>query len=214
MSTTLVIGDYNHSSWSFRAWLVLKAAGVSFDVIRVRLEQADTRASILRYSPSGKVPALLTEGVVINDSLAIAEYVAHRHPEAQLWPQDPIPKALARAAVAEMHSGFVHLRTHMSFGLSTGDSVEALTVETGEEIQRIFDIWNDLRDRSGSQRFLCGEFGIVDAMFVPVVFRFRRYGVAIPEALQDYVAQVLEHPLVREWQQLAATEVRGGTHVE
>ncbi|MGY2284028.1 glutathione S-transferase family protein [Pseudomonas gingeri] len=206
MSTTLVIGDYNSSSWSFRAWLVLKAAGVSFEVVKVKLGQENTRAQILKYSPSGKVPALLTEGVVINDSLAIAEYIAHLHPEAQLWPQYPIPKALARAAVAEMHSGFSHLRTQLSFGLSTGDMAQALTVETKEEIQRIFSLWSDLRTRSASSRFLCGEFGIVDAMFVPVVFRFRRYGIAVPDALQDYVAQVLEHPLVQEWQQLADEE--------
>ncbi|WP_210712353.1 glutathione S-transferase family protein [Pseudomonas sp. MWU349] len=207
MPTKLVIGDYKKSSWSFRAWLVLVTADVSFETLQVKLEQNDTRQQILRYSPSGKVPALLLDKVVINDSLAICEYVAGAYPAANLWPQDPLVKAQARAAAAEMHSGFVNLRTQMSFGLNTGDTPEPLTADTQQEIQRIFDIWTNLRHASGSKQFLCGDFGIVDAMFVPVVFRFRRYGVAVPAQLQAYVEQVLAYPPVQKWQKLAAEEV-------
>ena len=127
MPTKLVIGDYKKSSWSFRAWLVLVTADVSFETLQVKLEQDDTRQQILRYSPSGKVPALLLDKVVINDSLAICEYVAGAYPAANLWPQDPLVKAQARAAAAEMHSGFVNLRTQMSFGLNTGDTPEPVS---------------------------------------------------------------------------------------
>jgi glutathione S-transferase len=207
MSTKLVVGDFNKSSWSFRAWLVLVTADVSFETLQLKLEQSDTRQQILEHSPSGRVPALLLNGIVINDSLAISEYVADAYPGANLWPQDPQVKALARAAAAEMHSGFTHLRTQMSFGLNTGDTPETLTAETREEVMRVFDIWNNLRALSGSKQFLCGDFGIVDAMFVPVVFRFRRYGIAIPAQLQGYIDNILAYAPVQQWLKLAAQEV-------
>lgn len=207
MPTQLVIGDFNKSSWSFRAWLVLVTADVSFETIQIKLEQDTTRDCILEYSPSGRVPALLHNDMVINDSLAIAEYIAEVYPAAHLWPQDQRLKALARAACAEMHSGFGHLRTQMPFGLNTGDTPEVLSVETRAEVQRIFAIWNHLRALSGSTKFLCGEFGIVDAMFVPVVFRLRRYGITVPAHLQSYVDNVLAYPPVQTWLKLAAEEV-------
>ena len=207
MSTKLVVGDFNKSSWSFRAWLVLVTADVSFETLQLKLEQSDTRQQILEHSPSGRVPALLLNGIVINDSLAISEYVADAYPSANLWPQDPQVKALARAAAAEMHSGLTHLRTQMSFGLNTGDTPETLTAETREEVMRVFDIWNNLRALSGSKQFLCGDFGIVDAMFVPVVFRFRRYGIAIPAQLQGYIDNILAYAPVQQWLKLAAQEV-------
>lgn len=206
MSTKLVIGDFSKSSWSLRAWLVLVTADVSFETLQIKLEQSETRKRILEHSPSGKVPALLLGDIVINDSLAISEYIADTYPAANLWPQDSRIKALARAAAAEMHSGFTHLRTQMSFGLNTGDTPESLTTETQEEIQRIFAIWNQLREVSGSTQFLCGDFSIVDAMFVPVVFRFRRYGIAVPAQLQGYVEKILAYAPVQEWLKLAAQE--------
>lgn len=207
MSIKLVIGDFNKSSWSLRGWLALVTADVSFEIVQIKLEQSDTRQCILQYSPSGKVPALLLDDIVINDSLAICEYIATAYPAANLWPQDSRIKALARAAAAEMHSGFTSLRTQMSFGLNTGDTPETLTAETTEEIQRIFAIWSNLLERSGSKQFLCGDFGIVDAMFVPVVFRFRRYGIAVPAYLQGYIEQVLAYPPVQQWLKLATQEL-------
>lgn len=206
MSTKLVIGDFNKSSWSLRAWLVLVTADVSFETLQIKLEQSETRKRILEYSSSGKVPALLQDGIVINDSLAISEYIAETCPAAKLWPQDSVVRALARAAAAEMHSGFTHLRTQMSFGLNTGDIPESLTTDTQEDIQRIFAIWHQLREVSGSKQFLCGDFGIVDAMFAPVVFRFRRYGVAVPAQLQGYVENILAYAPIQEWLRLAAQD--------
>lgn len=204
MVTRLVIGDYSKSSWSLRAWLILKAADVSFETVQIALERENTRELILQYSPSGKVPALIKGSAVINDSLAIAEYVAETCPQADLWPENPTLRALARSASAEMHSGFVSLRTQMSFGLTLGDTPEPLTADTEFEIQRIFSIWTSLLSLSGSNDFLCGNFGIVDAMFVPVVFRFRRYGISIPSELKAYVANVLHYTPVRQWVALAA----------
>jgi len=152
------------------------------------------------------VPALLKNGFAINDSLAIAETIAESYPNSQLWPTDPDVRALARSAAAEMHSGFTNLRTQMSFGLSTGDKADTLLPETEWEIQRIYQIWRDLRQASGSTKFLCGSFGIVDAMFVPVLFRFRRYEVVIPSDLMEYARTVLAYEHVQHWLELAASE--------
>lgn len=205
---TLAIGDYAKSSWSMRAWLVLKAAGVSFATVQVRLERSDTCANILRYSLSGKVPALILKNCVINDSLAIAETIAEKFPHARLWPSDETLRAQARSAAAEMHSGFFNLRTQMPFGVGTGDRVDPIPPATQWEIDRLFQIWRDLRAASRSTEFLCGDFGIVDAMFTPVVFRFRRFGIAIPVDLKSYADAVLNYSPVREWLALAGKELQ------
>jgi glutathione S-transferase len=199
----LVIGDYHLSSWSMRPWLALKAAGVSFETKVIKLQKPGTRSEILAISPSGKVPILIHGDLTICDSLAICEYVAELAGDHELWPRDQKLRGLARSASAEMHSGFTSLRTQMSFGLNTGDRVNELSPETGWDIDRIFSIWRKLLQASGSKTFLCGSFGIVDAMFAPVQFRFRRYGVNIPEDLLPYRDALLTFAPVQEWLQLA-----------
>lgn len=207
MAMTLAIGDFNKSSWSFRAWLVLTSAGLTFETRKVLLEQDDTHARILAHSPSGKVPALIIDDLVINDSLAIAEYIAERYPQANLWPEHVDLRARARAASAEMHAGFVSLRTQLSFGLGSGDSSEPLLDATREELARIFQIWNDLRARSGHGTYLCGEhFGIVDAMYAPVLFRLRRFGIPLPATLHAYADAIFSFGPIRTWLQLASTQ--------
>src|ERR1035437_9011793 len=193
----LAIGDYAKSSWSMRAWMVLKAAGVPFDTLQVRLEQSDTRANILRYSSSGMVPALIMKDCVIHDSLAIAETIAEKFPLAGLWPDDQVLRAKARSAAAEMHSGFVNLRKQLPFGVSTGESVDQILPDTQSDIDRVLHVWRDLRASSRSIHFLCGNFGIVDAMFAPVVIRFRRFGIDIPDDLKAYVDAVLSNRHVK-----------------
>jgi glutathione S-transferase len=207
---TLVIGDYAKSSWSMRAWLVLKAAGVAFETLQVRLEQPDTRAHILRYSPSGKVPALILKDCVINDSLAIGETMAEKFPQVGLWPRDAILRAKARSAAAEMHSGFVSLRTQLPFGVDTDQHADRILPDTRSEIDRLFHIWRDLRAARGSTKFLCGDYGIVDAVFTPVVFRLRRFGIDVPTDLKSYVDAVLNYSRVKEWLALAEKELRMG----
>ena len=108
----LVIGNKNWSSWSLRPWLAMRWAGLPFEEINVRLRQPDSKAEILKHSPSGMVPTLIDGDLAIWDSLAILEYLADRHPEAELWPREATVRAIARSAAAEMHSGFAPLRQH------------------------------------------------------------------------------------------------------
>jgi len=117
MSLTLVIGNKNYSSWSLRAWLAMKQAGIAFNESSVLLARPESREKILRYSPSGRVPCLIDGELTVFDSLAVCEYVNEQHAHGTLWPRDVAMRARARAVVAEMHSGFAALRTHMSMDI-------------------------------------------------------------------------------------------------
>ena len=206
MTTVLVIGDKRYSSWSLRAWLGLRHAGLPFQEIKVKLRQPDTRAQILPHSPSGKVPLLKHGGIVVWESLAILEYLAELVPSARLWPSDPAARAEARAVAAEMHAGFVALRRDMPMDCTSRLTVAA-TDEVKADIARIVDIWHDCRRRRGSgDRFLFGSFGAADAMFAPVVSRFVTYGVELPAEAAVYRDAVMALPALREWVEGAAAE--------
>ncbi len=210
---TLVIGDKNFSSWSLRPWIALKYFGIPFDEERVRLRQHESKAEILRHSPSGKVPALKDGTRVIWDSLAILEYLAEKHPEKSFWPKDEDARCEARSVSAEMHAGFATLRNEMSMDLLTripsppvGDALEA-------DIRRIVAIWRDCRARGTSGPFLFGQFSNADAMFAPVATRFRTYGVDLSRfgddgAAQAYADTILALPAMAEWTRGAEAELR------
>lgn len=194
----LVIGNKNYSSWSLRPWLAMKQAGIAFEEIRVLLDQPTSKQRILEVSPSGKVPALIDGALTVWDSLAICEYLAERHPG--MWPEDAAARALARSASAEMHSGFAALRTHMSMNIRKDYPGKGMGVGVPGDIERIFQIWNDLRTRFGAGGpFLCGRFSIVDAMFTPVIMRFRTFAVPYPASLESYKQAMLALPALKEW---------------
>src|SRR5207302_8712862 len=105
----IVVGNKKYSSWSLRPWLVLKHAGVPFEEIVVPLDMPDTAANIRKYSPSGRVPALIDGAITVWDSLAIAEYLPENSPDERHWPKDAAPRARARSLAAAMHSGVANL---------------------------------------------------------------------------------------------------------
>jgi glutathione S-transferase len=211
---TLVIGDKNFSSWSLRPWLALKHCGIPFEEERIRLRQPDSKAEILRQSPAGKVPALKTRLGVVFESLAILEYLAERHPEHGLWPQDEEARAAARSISAEMHAGFATLRTNMSMDLLGRLPSPPVSAALEADIRRIAAIWKDARARFGTGGpFLFGAFSNADAMYAPVATRFRTYGVDLDRFGDDgtgvaYAAAILALPAMAEWTQEAETEAR------
>jgi glutathione S-transferase len=211
---TLVIGDKNISSWSLRPWIALKAARIPFAEERVRLRQPDSKAEILRLSPSGKVPALKTPNGIVWDSLAILEYLAEHHPECALWPEDDEARAAARSISAEMHSGFVTVRNDMSMDLLARLPTPHMSPELEAEIRRIVAIWHDARTRFGEGGpFLFGTFTNADAMFAPVATRFRTYGVDVSRfgddgTAQAYAEAILAMPGMAEWTEGAVAETR------
>ncbi len=212
----LVIGDKFASSWSLRPWLVLKAIGQPFEEIPVKLRQPGTAEAIARYSPSGKVPALIDGDLVIWDSLAISEYLADRFPEAKLWPEDREARAIARAVSAEMHAGFASLRGELSMDLNMHTRVAEISEMTRDDIRRIVRMWTDVRGRYGKDGpFLFGAWSIADAFYTPVATRFRTYGVRLTDfgdlgAAGAYCEVLLEQPAFREWE--AGARAEAGEH--
>lgn len=209
MSLTLVIGNKNYSSWSLRPWLAMKHAQIAFDEVRIPLQRAETTTQILRYSPSARVPCLIDGALTVWDSLAICEYVNEQHAGGALWPRDVGQRARARAVCAEMHSGFVALRTHMSMDIRSnhvdrGTAARARTDVT-HDIARIHEIWNECLAASGGP-LLFGTFSIADAFFAPVVTRFRTYAVPLPPRLAAYSDAVFALPAMRDWVSAAAAE--------
>jgi glutathione S-transferase len=209
---TLVIGNKNYSSWSVRPWVLMKAAGIPFQEARIPLYQADSVARIREYSPSAKVPCLHDGAVVVWDSMAIAEYLAERHPG--LWPADSEARAWARSASAEMHSGFANLRNEFGMNLRIRETRVA-SPEVHAEIGRIKEIWQEGRRRfGGGGDFLCGSFGIVDAFYCPVAFRFQSYGVALEGECAAYQRHLIGLPAMQEWDADAMREKERIAHLE
>jgi glutathione S-transferase len=206
---TLVIGNKNYSSWSMRPWVAATAFGIPFTEVRVLLDQPDTAANIGHYSASGRVPVLIAGEMTIWDSLAICEYLAEQFPDKHMWPQDVAARAMARSVAAEMHSGFMGLRTAMSMNIKARLPGRGRTAEAQADIGRVCEIWEECLSRFGHHEFLFGDFSIADAFYAPVVMRFNTYGVALAPALQAYCDRVKAHPAVARWvaEAMAETEV-------
>lgn len=200
MSLTLVIGNKNFSSWSLRAWLVLELAEAEYDEELVSLYGPDSRRQLLQHSPTGKVPVLKCEDGVIWDSLAIAEYLAERFPEAHLWPRGSAARAFARSVCAEMHSGFVPLRSHLPMNLRRNQALAQLPAEAQADIERICALWQECRQRFGQDGpYLFGHASIADAFFAPVAARLRSYQVALPAEAEAYVNTIYQWPAFQRW---------------
>jgi glutathione S-transferase len=201
----LVIGNKNYSSWSLRGWLATKASGHAFEEIRIGLRQPDTKAQILQWSPSGKIPCLIDNGLVVWDSLAIAEYLAEE--VTTLWPLDGVARAVARAVSAEMHSGFAALRQQMSMDICGQNLQAERTPELETDIRRIERIWTDCRCHYGNNGpYLFGEYCVADMMFAPICFRFNSYNVELEGIAMDYLQTMRTHPHMLEWQAGAVAE--------
>ena len=204
---TLVIANRNYSSWSLRAWLALEATGEPFEEVLMPLGRPETHAEILRWSPTGRVPALRHGEITVWDSLAISEYLAERFPGAGLWPTDPAARALARSVSAEMHSGFSALRSNMPMNLRASRPGVGRAPGVDEDIARIAAIWETCRrDHGGSGDLLFGGFTIADAAFAPVVGRFRTYGVSPGGMAEAYMDAVWALPAMQTWFEAARAE--------
>ncbi|WP_293899217.1 glutathione S-transferase family protein [Phenylobacterium sp.] len=200
----LVIGTKTWSTWSMRPWLVIRRSGLAFSetLVELREENGVSEAAIRVHSPSGLAPVLKDGALTIWDSLAICEYLAERAPG--LWPADRTARALARAAAAEMHSGFASLRGECPMDLAATPRPVELSAATGKDIRRIVEQWNGLLARFGGP-FLAGGWSIADAFFTPVATRFRTYGVTLSDygdtgPAGDYCQRLLETPEFLEWE--------------
>src|SRR5665213_2282766 len=208
MALKLVIGNKNYSSWSMRPWLALRANGIAFEETFIPLYTGGAdKQRILDVTRSGKVPALIDGELTIWDSLAIIEYVAERFPEKRLWPEDRAARAHARSVSAEMHSGFMALRNECGMNLHRPVGAVALSDEARGNIARIQQIWIECRAAYGKGGpFLFGAFGAADAMFAPVVHRFRSYAIEVAPEAQAYMDTMMALPAFQEWTRAGLAE--------
>ena len=203
----LVIGNKNYSSWSLRPWLLLRHFGIGFDERRLILDTPAFQDEIAHWSPTRRVPALHDDGLVVWDSLAICEYANERWLDGRGWPDDQRTRAVARAASAEMHSGFTALRTQLPMNVRRRPDAYRWDDAAQHDIDRVQQLWRQLRETHGARGdFLCGDFGIVDAMFAPVVFRFLGYGVPMDNVSETYAKALLALPAMQEWRASAEAE--------
>jgi len=214
MSMQLYIGNKNYSSWSMRPWVLLRQAEIPFEEVMLRFDaftpDSKFKTELARHSPAGRVPVLVDEGFAVWDTLAIAEYLAEKYPDRQLWPAERQARARARSVCAEMHAGFGALRSHFPM------NIEASLPEVGQrvlrehpsvraDLDRLVNMWSELLAAHGGP-LLFGKFSIADAFFAPVVKRLVSYALPLPAAIAAYVERVQALPGVLGWSEGALAE--------
>ena len=205
----LYIGNKNYSSWSMRPWVLLKQCGIDFEEVILRFGDdtfaADSsfKKAVMAVNPAGRVPVLVDDTLIVWDTLAIAEYVAEKFNEKQLWPQSVAARARARSVCAEMHSGFTSLRSACLM------NIEAALPDVGAiiwrdkpgvraDVARIISMWTELLAQHNGP-MLFGEFSIADAYFAPVCMRLKNYALPVPAHISQYIQRVCALPGVHAW---------------
>ena len=205
---TLYIGNQNYSSWSMRAWVLMRQSGIEFTEHKERFDsfeaQSQFKHALLALNPHGKVPVLIDQGLVVWDSLAIAEYLAEKFPHLHLWPSQTPLRARARSLCADIHSGYTALRQHCGMNIEAdlhdvGKSLWAQKADLREDVHRLCQVLTKPLSQQAKPHMLMGEFGIVDAFYAPVCSRIRTYGLPVNDVVQGYVDRVLNLPAVQDW---------------
>ncbi len=211
---TLYIGNKNYSSWSMRPWVLLTQACIPFEEVKISLgtmaADSEFKKTILKVNPAGRVPALVDDGFVVWDTLAIAEYAAEKFPDKPVWPRDVKARARARSICAEMHSGFSALRSHCPMNIEASlQHIGALVWRdqpaVRADVQRIVQMWTELLEQHKGP-MLFGEFSNADAYFAPVCMRIKNYGLPVPGHITDYIRRVCALPAVAAWVKDALAE--------
>jgi glutathione S-transferase len=201
----LTMGNKNYSSWSLRPWILMKHLALAFTERVLPLDTPEFSRDVASTSPTKRVPVLQHGSLLVWDSLAICEYVCEI--AGRGWPQDRAARATARAACAEMHSGFSILRSQWPMNARATDRRTAPNPERSAEIARIEQLWSDCRTRFGAGGpWLFGEYSVADAMYAPVILRLRTYGAHVRESTAAYMTTVLADLHMRDWLAAAAAE--------
>ncbi len=207
MSYDLVIGDRAYSSWSLRGWLLFDAFGIPVRTHSARLYTDELPTLLKSYPPAKTAPTMRTpDGVVVPETIAIAEELASRHPEAGIWPTDPRTRAVARVLAAEMHAGFGALRNHCPMNLRVSYTDCAPPAEVLADLARLELIWDWAWAQTGSDVWLCGNYSAADAFFAPVAARIATYNLPVSPRAMDYVQAHLAHPSFRRWRAMGMVD--------
>lgn len=203
MTYTLITANRNYSSWSLRPWLLMKALGIPFDDRLEPFAKPDNYEDFRRFSPTGQVPVLIDGERVIADLLAIALYLADRHPG--IWPEGEEARVYAQGAVAEMHGGFGHLRGDCTMNVGVRVRPKPMSEGLRRNVERVRELFEQGLERFGGPWLAGAEFSAADAFFAPVAFRIRTYGLDVGKG-QAWVDHVLAHPAMLDWEAQALAE--------
>lgn len=211
MTYTLYLGDYAYSSWSLRGWLLFEKFGIPRQQTLLDFSGKDVAAQLRDLAPARTVPtAVMPEGTVVSESLAIAEELASRHPEAGLWPSDPGARATARTLAAEMHAGFLELRAECPMNLRLAYTHTQPSQGVLDDLKRLEEIWENAFSTSGKDGpWLCGDYSVADAFFAPVAGRIAGYDLPVGGLARSYVQAHLQDPAFRRWRAMGL--VHGAT---
>jgi glutathione S-transferase len=212
---TLVIGNKCHSSWSLRPWILMKQFGIPFKEVLIPfadpIDSPEWKAEVRKYTPAGKVPALVDGEVAVWESLAIMEYLAETHPDLPIWPRDRAARAMARSIASEMHAGFSGIRGACPMNLGKRYAEHDRGPGVAKDAARVQEIWRTARERfgqgaSGGGPFLFGAFSAADAMYAPMVTRFDTYAIPADQTARAYMDAVMGTPAFQEWRRAALAE--------
>ena len=199
-TSKLIVGNQNYSSWSMRPWLFVRHHKLDIGIEKLTLFTEETRDRLNEHFSNGKVPLLIDNGLEIWDTMAILEYLAEQYPQTQGWPEDVQARAVARAICAEMHSSFSALRNELPMNCRRYFPGYKLSEKGMRDVDRIQKIWNLCRTNYGqSGPWLFGDFSISDAMYAPVVMRFRSIDIELDEISQYYYDTMHQSESVEEW---------------
>ncbi len=202
---TLTISSKNYSSWSLRGWLLCKMADLEFVEQPVPVDDPANRAELLLLSPSILVPSLTHDGIRVWDTLAIAEYLNEVKPEARLLPAERAARARCRSICGEMHSGFANMRSALPMNLKAHHPGFKVWAGAQADIDRITTIWRECFAEHGGP-YLFGSLTMADAMYAPVVTRFRTYDVKLDRECGGYCDRIMALPHMKTWREAALLE--------
>ena len=207
MTYDLVIGDRAYSSWSLRGWLLFDAFNIPVKLHTARLYTDELPNLLKAFHPAKTAPTMRTpDGVVVPETIAIAEELASRHPEAGLWPVDPKARAVARVLAAEMHAGFTALRNHCPMNLRVSYTTCEPPPEVLADLARLETLWGWAWDQTGSDQWLAGAYSAADAFFAPVAMRIAGYNLPVSARAMAYVQAHLHHPSFRRWRAMGLVD--------
>lgn len=207
MTYDLVIGDRAYSSWSLRGWLFFDAFGLPVKLHTARLYTDELPTLLKQFHPGKTAPTMRTpDGVVVPETIAIAEELASRHPQAGIWPADPKARAVARVLAAEMHAGFTALRNHCPMNLRVSYEGCEPPQAVLDDLKRLEVIWDWARAETGAKVWLAGDYSAADAFFAPVATRIATYNLPVSERAMAYVQAHLAHPSFRRWRAMGLVD--------
>ncbi|MDB5703623.1 MAG: glutathione S-transferase family protein [Sphingomonas bacterium] len=204
MGYTLITANRNYSSWSLRAWLLMKALDIPFEERFEQFSKPDNYDEFRLFSPSGQVPVLIHGDRILWDSLGIALYLAERHPG--VWPADEAARAWAQCATAEMHGGFGAVRNDCPMNVGVRVTPRPASPALTRQVARLGALWAEGLERFGGPWLAGADFSAVDAFYAPVAFRVRSYGLDVGNEGARWVERILDHPAMLEWERVALSE--------